>query len=541
VIFVPFVVNSSSTINGERGKWMALTAALLGWLFDGFEMGMFPLVGQKALVELLPSQSAAERTVWFGVIMAVFLIGAATGGVVFGWLGDRVGRVRAMALSIFTYAIFTGLCGFATHAWHIAVLRFIASLGMGGEWALGVALVTEMWPDRSRALLAGLIGAAANVGYLVVGLISLGLVSFIEGFGRLLLNVGASQELVETLVSGDGWRLMMIVGAVPSILVFFIRLFVPESHKWEAERDRGATSHWATRDLLGVLIGAIGAGAVVVMWSPGFRYLANLIVSDEGELGGFGSVVNIVRGVLSVLGIAAALLGFMYPVVRYLGRAEEAGALDEGDRGRCVRRLLFGACLAGVALLGTWGSLQWAPKWSIALSENTLKAKEYTQISMAAGAILGTLAAALMGGWIGRRITYALLCVASFVSLIYLYQGNDVYGPKFLISAFVAGGITAAFYGWFPLYLPELFPTSIRATSQGFAFNFGRVISAVGTLQTAAITSYFAVGVAPERVEIDAVAKAAATLAAIYLVGVVIIWFGPETKGKPLPEHLRDI
>ena len=111
--------------------------------------------------------------------MAMFLVGAATGGVLFGWLGDRIGRVRAMSLSIFTYAIFTGLCGFATEAWHIAVLRFIASLGMGGEWALGVALVTEIWPDRSRAWLAGAIGAAANVGFLLVGLLSLVLVSFI--------------------------------------------------------------------------------------------------------------------------------------------------------------------------------------------------------------------------------------------------------------------------------------------------------------------------------------------------------------------------
>jgi SHS family sialic acid transporter-like MFS transporter len=538
--FVSFVVNPSIN-NSERGKWMALTAALLGWLFDGFEMGMFPLVGQKALVELLPTQTPAERTVWFGVIMAVFLIGAATGGVVFGWLGDRVGRVRAMALSIFTYAIFTGLCGLATHAWHIAVFRFIASLGMGGEWALGVALVTEMWPDRSRALMAGLIGAAANVGYLIVGLISLILVSFIEWFGRLLLNVGLSQRVVETLVSGEGWRLMMIVGALPAILMFFIMRIVPESHKWEAERDKGATSHWATRDLLGVLLGAIGAGAVVVMWSPGFGYLLNIVVPRGEPLGSVGILANIIRGVLSVLGLITALLGFMYPVVRYLARAEKSGALDEGDRGRCVRRLLFGACLAGVALLGTWGSLQWAPKWSIALSQNQPFAKEYTQICMAAGAIIGTILAALMGGWIGRRVTYALLCIGSFVSLVYLYQANDAYGAKFLFSAFVAGGITAAFYGWFPLYLPELFPTSIRATSQGFAFNFGRVISAVGTLQTAAITSYFAQGIAPERQEIDAVAKASASLAAIYLIGLLIIWFGPETKGKPLPEHLRDI
>jgi MFS transporter, SHS family, sialic acid transporter len=533
--------NSGGESAGSSGKWMALTAALLGWLFDGFEMGMFPLVGQKALVELLPSQSASERNVWFGVIMAVFLIGAATGGVVFGWLGDRLGRVRAMALSIFTYAIFTGLCGFATHAWHIAVFRFIASLGMGGEWALGVALVTEMWPDRSRALMAGLIGAAANVGYLIVGLISLVLVSFIEWFGQTMLSMGLSEGLVKSLVSGEGWRLMMIIGAAPSLLMFLIMKFVPESHKWEAERDKGATSHWATRDLFGVLIGAIGAGAVVVMWSPAYGHLVSMISPGENAASGSAIVANVVRGMLSILGLTAALVGFMYPVVRYLGRAEQAGELDEGDRGRCIKRLIFGACLAGVALLGTWGSLQWAPKWSIALSNNLPRAKEYTQIAMALGAIIGTIAAALMGGWIGRRVTYALLCVGSFVSLVYLYQGNNEYGTKFLFSAFVAGGITAAFYGWFPLYLPELFPTSIRATSQGFAFNFGRVISAVGTLQTAAITIYFARDIAPERVEIDAVAKASATLAAIYLVGIVIIWFGPETKGKPLPQRMRDI
>jgi hypothetical protein len=255
----------------------------------------------------------------------------------------------------------------------------------------------------------------------------------------------------------------------------------------------------------------------------------------------------VLRVIGSVAGLCIALVGFMYPVVRYLFRAEQAGAIDEGDRGKCVKRLLFGACLAGVALLGTWGSLQWAPKWSVALASQLPEkggpyfAKEYTQISTAAGAIVGTLVAAFMGGWLGRRITYALLCLGSFFSLVYLYHYNVAFDAKFLISAFVAGGITAAFYGWFPLYLPELFPTSIRATSQGFAFNFGRVLSAVGTLQTASLTAYFGRNIPKDRWDIDAVAKAAATLAAIYLVGVLIIWLGPETKGKPLPEHLRDV
>src|SRR3972149_4712921 len=100
----------------NRGKWMALIAALLGWMFDGFEIGLFPLVGPAAIDELLQSQAAVDPALkreWFGVIMAVFLIGAATGGVLFGWLGDRIGRVRAMSLSVLCYAVFTACGGLA--------------------------------------------------------------------------------------------------------------------------------------------------------------------------------------------------------------------------------------------------------------------------------------------------------------------------------------------------------------------------------------------------------------------------------------------
>jgi MFS family permease len=162
-------------------------------------------------------------------------------------------------------------------------------------------------------------------------------------------------------------------------------------------------------------------------------------------------------------------------------------------------------------------------------------AKEYTQIALAAGAVVGTLMAAWVAGRIGRRITYALLCVASFVSLVYMYQAHTTFDGRLLVSVFVAGGATAAFYGWFPLYLPELFPTSIRATCQGFAYNFGRVLSAIGSLQTATLTAWFAQGIAPERIEIDAFPNAGATLAGIYVLGVALVWLGPETKGRPLP------
>src|SRR5207237_3941014 len=94
---------------------------------------------------------------WNGVLSAVFLFGAAAGGVLFGWLGDRFGRVRAMVFSVLTYAVFTACCGFAQAAWQLAALRFTAALGMGGEWSLGVALVMETWSAHARPVLAGLI------------------------------------------------------------------------------------------------------------------------------------------------------------------------------------------------------------------------------------------------------------------------------------------------------------------------------------------------------------------------------------------------
>src|SRR5262249_52012498 len=140
------------------------------------------------VVGKLPAENFVSLA--FGVTIAAFLVGAATGGVLFGWLGDRIGRVRAMTLSVFTYAFFSGLGGLAMAPWQVPVLRFVAALGMGGEWALGVALVMELWPGASRGLLAGLIGAAGNIGYLLIALIGLGLSSYLTPIRDGLLWLG---------------------------------------------------------------------------------------------------------------------------------------------------------------------------------------------------------------------------------------------------------------------------------------------------------------------------------------------------------------
>ena len=485
------------------GRWMALVAALLGWMFDGFEIGMFPLVGRPALGELLGTASNSDVNGWFGVIMAVFLIGAATGGVLFGWLGDRIGRVRAMSLSILTYALFTGACGLATEAWHIAVLRFIAALGMGGEWSLGVALVNEVWPERSRGWIAGLIGAASNVGIGLVPVVSMLLGTLIVSV-RSGLSTFLPATVVEPLLANQAWRFLMIVGALPAILVFFIRAFVPESEKWHEERSSGRTDHWAARDLLATLGGTLGAAVVIAAWSPA--------VSSWG-----------VRAAVTPLGILAAFVGFVHPVRMYLARATAGGAIGTTEAATIRWRLLVGALLAGVPLLGTWGALQWGPSWAIQMTEGTSQpfAKEYTQLAGSIGAVVGTVIAALVAERFGRRITYAVLCLASMASLVWLYQGHAAFDARFLGAYALAGGITAAFYGWFPLYLPELYPTAVRATSQGFAYNFGRVLAAVGTLQTAPLMALFG-GSFP---------MAGTVLSAIYLLGLFVIWRAPRTTG----------
>ena len=286
--------------DNKFGKWMALTAALLGWLFDGLEMGLFPLVAGPALKDL--GVESENVTSWLGIITALFLIGAATGGVLFGWLGDRIGRVRSMMLSVLTYAIVSSMGGFATEAWQIGALRFFAALGMGGEWSLGVALINEIWPDRSRAFLAGLIGAAGNFGYLVVALVGRGLTTYVQETKSILINVGISDTWVDYLMGKEntGWRLLMMLAALPALLTFFIRLFVPESERWEHEKERGATSHWANRDLLAVLIGSIAACGIVFLWASAEIPLA-----------------------LQILGTLAGLLvvtvGYLYPVYNYLG------------------------------------------------------------------------------------------------------------------------------------------------------------------------------------------------------------------------------
>ncbi len=407
-----------------RGRWLVLTAAFLGWMFDGLEMGIFPLVARPALQEMQAASGVLDEQfvqTWMGRITALFLLGAAAGGVLFGWLGDRIGRVRAMTLSILCYSLFTGLAYFAQQPWHLGAFRFIGALGMGGEWSLGVALVMECWPSDKRPLMAGLIGAAANCGYAIIAVIGI----FFS-------------------ITQQSWRWVMLVGAMPALLTFFIRLFVPESARWKEAIKKGPSR------------------PVREIFSSGL-----------------------------------------------------------------LKNTLFAISFASVALIVTWGIVQWIPLWADQMTHGRQpKVKAYSQLAASIGAIVGCLIAPLLGAKFGRRPAYFGLCLSSLIVCSVLFRAFSEYSAAFLLTVGIVGMCTASFYGWLPQYLPELFPTRVRATGQGLAFNFGRILAAVGAWQMGSIMAFFD----------KSYAKAGATIVFVYLVGMALIWLAPETKNKPLPE-----
>jgi len=402
---------------------LVLWAALLGWMFDGLEMGIFPLIARSALQQMQGAGPLDEGFIvyWMGIITALFLLGAAAGGLIFGWLGDRLGRVRALSASILTYSLFTGLVYFAQSPAQLGALRFVAALGMGGEWALGVALVMEAWPDADRGWLAALIGVVGNGGFLLSALVGL---SF--------------------AITQDSWRIVALIGAAPALLIYFIRRWSPESQHWQA-----ATAQAPARPLREML-------------SPALR-----------------------------------------------------------------RNLALAILLCGVVLIGTWSLVQWLPLWAGKLAGEALpKAKAWTQAYTAVGAMIGSVGGAWIAKKCGRRWGYFILCFVSLGACLALFGGASGYGGVFLTLSFVAGGTTAAFYGFLPLYLPELFPTRVRATAQGLAYNAGRILAAIGALQMSALMSYFH----------NDYAQAGEVLSLIYVLGMIIIWFAPETRGQPLPD-----
>ena len=246
----------------DRYCWVVLIIAALGWLFDAMDQNIFNLVRAPSIKELLVAQGFAgealknQTTLVAGQVTSVFLIGWAVGGFIFGILGDKMGRTRTMIITILIYATFTGLNGLVHDPTQYMICRFLTALGVGGEFAAGAALVAEVWPNRSRAM-------------------ALGSLQALSAFG----NISAAG--ITYVLAGVGWRAAYFVGAIPALLIVWIRSSVKEPEQWQqaatsagAEApELGKMSEMFSNPVLrrntiaGVLLATAGVGG---LWGVGF-------------------------------------------------------------------------------------------------------------------------------------------------------------------------------------------------------------------------------------------------------------------------------
>ncbi len=210
-------------------QWKSGVAAWLGWMFDGLELHLYTLVALPLVVQLLGVANALDPAVKEkgAYIQAAFLVGWAAGGAFFGRLGDLLGRSRALSLTILTYALCTGLCAFSQTWWQLMIFRFVAAVGIGGEWAVGASLLAETWPKAWRPWIAAVLQSGVNLGILIAA----GLV------GVLSIVMPPGSE-----------RWVFLIGVLPALLVYWIRRHVPEPESWR-RAEAAAEQKPGVRDL----------------------------------------------------------------------------------------------------------------------------------------------------------------------------------------------------------------------------------------------------------------------------------------------------
>ncbi|REK18684.1 MAG: MFS transporter [Planctomycetota bacterium] len=424
-------------------RWLVLAAAFMAWMFAGMEISLFVLIARPAMVDMLastvePAEIEKAAAQWFAWFQCAFLLGAAAGGWVFGALGDRSGRTRAMGASVLCYSVVTGIQYFAADPYTLLALRFVACMGIGGVWPNAVALAVEGLPRVSRPLLAGLMGTAANVGFVLLGVIC-----------------------VVFPATPEAWRWVLLVGAAPALLGVFSLVAVPESPRWLA-------------------------------------------------------------------GLSTAAV-----------QAKKAQPVREILRPPLLSRTIIGICLGGIPVIGTAANANWLIPWSDQVAAAQAKevdsasdgetsdqpqgdptAKARTQILRSGGAVFGSL----LGGWIatllGRRLTYFLISLASFGVSSYIYGLLTPADESFKTFTFLLGFVGVTYFGWLPLYLPELFPTRVRTTGTGVTFNSGRILAAIGVLGAGVMVGLFQ----------GDYARVGTFTGLIYPAGMVVICFAPDTS-----------
>lgn len=429
---------SAKWYEGVTGyQWLILAIASAGWIFDVYEGQIFNITGNQLLSHVLhASGKDPSIKLWLDNFLGVFLLGGATGGLIFGTMADRWGRKPTMALTILMYSIFSGLTFFvpvlplttSQALWVIGALRFFVAMGVGGEWAVAASLVAEVFPASGRAHASGIFHATSILG------------TWAATFAGMAV--------------GAQWRWAYLIGICPALLVAWVMARVREPESWKKAGARAAAGgpamgslkellthpRWGRRALLGMTLAAIGLGS---FWA----------VTVAGQALAHETLVRMGTPSAEVQKKAQFAYGFV----------QTAG--------------------------GGIGLLSFGP-----LSVRLGRKRTFAWLMMGAFLIVPITC------WLPRNYTQLLLILPAF------------------------GFLTLAIHAGFAIYFPELFPTHLRATGAGFCFNGGRLLGAV--------VLWFS-GWLKSTLELR---LAITLLGGLFLLGLIVVAFLPETKDQPLPE-----
>ena len=432
-----------------RARYAVLFAAIGGLLFDGVELGLMPVASLSVSQSLLgDAYSPTLGGDWFARFTAALMLGAAVGGIFLGSLGDRIGRTRALGVSILFYSVFAGLGAVVRTQEQMLALRFLVGLGVGGVWPNAVALAAECWPDKSRPVVAGLMGAALNGGILML-----------------------SQIARTWHITPESWRWIFWLAAAPAVLGTLVLIALPESPVWLASRH--------TR-----------------------RESPPTSASEK----------------TSELRAAARTL---------MEQSSSVSPLRELFRPPLVRLTLIGIVLGSIPMVGAWAASKWMIPWADKVGGSTEAGyKAVTQGWWALGAVLGSFFGAQIAAWLGRRRAYALISAGATALTLLMFLGTAPLQRSFLPIVFAQGFVATLFFGWLPLYLPELFPTRVRAAGSGISYNVGRFATAVGVFFAGVLFAAVA----------GSYSKVGSLCGLIYALGLVVIWWAPDTTAKKLSE-----
>ncbi len=480
-------------LNGYQ--WFVFCVAAIAWMADCMDQQLFNLARVKSLTDLLGGASADPDVVklWATRATSIFLIGWATGGLVFGMYGDRIGRVRTLTYTILLYSVFTGLSALSVGPWDYCAYRFLTGLGVGGVFAAAVALLAETMPAHARPFTLGLMQALSAVGNCTAALlfIALGLLE-LKGYLDGLKGVGLS-----------AWRVLFLIGIAPAVLVVFIQRRLKEPESWrlaKAAADAGTgkklgsyaelfSGGRVTRHaLLGMLLAFVG---VVGLWGIGFF------------------AVDLQQGIFRPTFAAEAAAQNPYPA----GFDAADGLTDAQKAEKAVIDKNRTQYIAGQGIV-------WAGVTSLAIN---------------VGAFFGMTGFSWLAVRIGRRPAFALTFLAAAGSVATVFMGMTTRFDILWMSALM-GFCLLALFGGYAVYLPELFPTRLRATGTSFCYNVGRFLAASGPLALGYLTAdVFASAKTPETPDLH-FRYAGLAMCSIFALGLIVLPFLPETKGQPLPE-----